>query len=64
MALSIDELLKSLQDPTTGGLVGSVSEIWARIGSRDDFAELNLDETEMKKVIQDWIAENPYNNIK
>ncbi len=60
MSLTIDDLLESLQDPERG-LSGTLSEIWRRIGNRDNFDELDSDEKD--DIIKEWIEANPYSNI-
>ena len=59
MGLSIDDLLNSLQDPS-GGLSGSMEDIWRRIREKDSFDELGLDKDELAKFLKEWIEENPY----
>lgn len=59
--LTIDELLASLQNPAKAGeLEGTVAEIWSRIGNKDSFSELSMDESELEEFLKEWIAENPY----
>ena len=62
MALSIDDLLNSLQDPSRG-LNGSPSEIWKRISSKDNFDELGLEQDELDNLLKEWIEANPYSNL-
>ena len=62
MALNIDDLLQSLQDPS-GGLKGSPAEIWRRISNKDKFDELGLDKSELDNLLNEWIEMNPYSNI-
>ena len=63
---SIEELLRSLQTPATSKsnkLTGSVAEIYERIGNKDSFSELGLTGSDLDSFLQEWISENPYNNI-
>lgn len=63
---TIEELLKSLQTPATSKsikLTGSVAEIYERIGNKDSFSELGLTGSDLDNFLQEWISENPYNNI-
>jgi hypothetical protein len=63
---SIEDLLNSLEDPTTDGkkvLIKNTKETWERIGSRDSFPELNLSESELDEFLSEWVKENPYQNI-
>ena len=63
---SIEELLRSLQTPATSKnskLTGSVAEIYERIGNKDSFLELGLTGSDLDSFLQEWVSENPYNNI-
>ena len=63
MALSIDDLLNSLQDPSRG-LNGSPSEIWKRISNnKDNFDELGLEQDELDNLLKEWIEANPYSSL-
>lgn len=64
---TIEELLKSLQikqPSVTDGKLNNTRETWQRISSKDSFDELKLKGSELDKFLSDWIAENPYNNVK
>ena len=63
---SIDDLLKALQKPENRArsaasiFLENNAETWGRIGSKDSFPELGLDQTELDKFLSDWCANNPY----
>lgn len=61
---SIEELLMALQNPNEGNAkLRNDYETWRRIGNKDDFSELGLSSSELDKFLEDWISENPYENI-
>ncbi len=63
--MTIDDLLKSLQNPNTipkVELTGS-KDTWSRIGKRDSFSELGLEGTALDDFLKEWVDNNPYNNI-
>jgi hypothetical protein len=62
MAITIDDLLNSLQNPDKATL-DNVKATWERIGNKDVFSELGLDPTKLEEFLSEWIANNPYNNI-
>jgi len=63
MALTIDDLLNSLQNPNKSKQLENTKETWERIGKKDSFSELGLEPSELDSFLQDWIKDNPYNNI-
>jgi hypothetical protein len=68
MKPGIDELLKALSNPNkpsnnTSGKLENNKNTWTRIGDRDKFSELGLEESELALFLAEWIEENPYNNI-
>ena len=65
MALSIDELLAALKNPADIDPEQRACEAitWERIGSKDAFSELGLEQAEVDARIKEWIANNPYKNI-
>jgi hypothetical protein len=70
MKLTIDDLLNSLQnvnevveDNEKKNSLPNNSDTWSRIGSRDSFSELGLDKTALEGFLEEWISENPYDNI-
>lgn len=62
MAVSIDDLLNALQNPE-GITLENNSDTWSRIGQKDKFSELGLEESELDAFLADWIEQNPYSNI-
>jgi hypothetical protein len=62
MSFTIDDLLESLQDPDRG-LSGTLSDIWRRIVNKDKFDELDMNDYEKDKMLNEWIEQNPYSNI-
>lgn len=63
MTLSIDDLLRALQNPEKTITLENTKETWSRIGNRDKFEELDIPESELDSFLSEWIAENPYNNL-
>ena len=62
MTVTIEDLLNALQNPDSVTLENT-KETWERIGNKDKFAELGLEESELDDFLSEWIAENPYNNL-
>jgi len=60
---TIEELLNALQNPNENSKLENSKETWERIGRRDSFSELGLTTSELDAFLQEWIAENPYNNL-
>jgi len=61
---TIDDLLNALQNPNEGNAkLKNDFDTWRRIGNKDKFSELGLNESELEEFLSDWIAENPYENI-
>ena len=64
MALTIDDLLNSLQNPEKSSKkLENTKETWRRIQNRDSFSELGIPSSELDSFLNDWIKDNPYNNI-
>lgn len=68
MALTIDDLLNALQNPSITSTADkprleNTRETWSRIGSRDNFSELGLEPSELDSFLEEWVADNPYENI-
>lgn len=62
--LTIDDLLNALRNPAEIKLeLANTKETWNRIGNKDSFSELGLEGSELDNFLQDWIENNPYNNI-
>ena len=63
MALSIDDLLNSLQNPEKTSTLENNKDTWSRIQSKDSFSELGLEGSELESFLKEWIGDNPYSNI-
>lgn len=63
MELTIDDLLNALQNPEKTVLLENNSETWSRIGNKDKFSELGLEDSELNDFLKEWISDNPYNNL-
>ncbi len=63
MALTIDDLLNSLQNPNKTNKLENTKETWERIGRKDSFSELGLTTSELDAFLQEWIADNPYSSL-
>lgn len=63
MALTIDDLLNSLQNPNKPKQLENTKDTWRRIQAKDSFSELGLEPSELDSFLQDWIKDNPYNNL-
>lgn len=62
MALGIDELLAALENPNKKTLENT-KETWSRIGNKDSFSELGMEPSELDSFLQEWMQDNPYQNI-
>jgi len=62
MTVTIDELLNALQNPSEVTLENT-KDTWSRIGSKDDFAELGMEQSELDAFLKEWQKDNPYENI-
>lgn len=63
MDLTIDDLLNALQNPEKKTTLENNKDTWRRIGNKERFEELGLDQGELDAFLSEWISENPYNNI-
>lgn len=64
MALTIEDLLKALQNPEKkSSKLENNKATWERIGKGDKFEELGLQPSELDSFLKDFIKDNPYNNI-
>lgn len=62
--LTIEDLLNSLENPDTSvKTLGNTIDTWTRIGNKDTFDELGLEPSELDSFLEDWRANNDYNNI-
>jgi hypothetical protein len=60
--LNIDDLLNALENPEKITLENTL-ETWKRIANDDQFEELGLDKGDLEEFLQEWMADNDYNNI-
>ena len=63
MTVTIDDLLNALQNPDNPSKLENSRETWSRIGNKDKFSELGLDDSELNDFLKEWISDNPYNNL-
>ena len=63
MALSIDDLLNSLQNPEKAINLQNNKDTWSRIAKKDSFSELGLAGSDLESFLKEWLSDNPYNNI-
>ncbi len=63
MALTIDDLLNSLQNPNKPSKLENNKSTWERIGNKDSFSELGMEASELESFLKDWVKDNPYNNL-
>ena len=63
MALTIDDLLNSLQNPNKPNKLENTKDTWKRIQAGDKFEELGIQPSELDGFLKDWISSNPYSNI-
>lgn len=62
--LTIEDLLLALQNPEKANMsLENNSETWSRIGNKDKFSELGLEDSELNDFLKEWMSDNPYNNI-
>jgi hypothetical protein len=61
--ISIDDLLNALQAGNGKVTLENTKETWNRIGRKDKFEELGLDEEELESFLKEFIEDNPYNNL-
>ena len=63
MTVTIDDMLRALQNPNQPSKLENTKDTWSRIGRKDNFSELGLEGSELDAFLSEWIAENPYNNL-
>ena len=63
MTVTIDDLLNALQNPDNPSKLENSRETWSRIGNRDNFSELGLEDSELNDFLKEWMSDNPYNNL-
>ena len=63
MTLTIDELLQALQNPDKVVTLENSKETWSRIGNKDDFSELGMEESDLDAFLSEWMDSNPYSAL-
>ena len=63
MTLTIEQLLQALQNPESTVTLENSKEAWSRIGNKDRFKELGMEESELDAFLSEWINDNPYSNL-
>ena len=63
MTVTIEDMLNALQNPNQPSKLDNTRETWERIGNKDKFSELGLDDGELEQFLKEWIDNNPYSNI-
>lgn len=63
MTVTIDDMLRALQNPNQPNKLDNTRETWERIGRKDNFSELGLDDGELEQFLKEWIDNNPYSNL-
>lgn len=60
---TIEDLLNALNGGEFTPSLENTKDTWRRIGEKDSFSELGLPPSELESFLQEWINNNPYNNI-
>ena len=63
MIVTIEDMLNALQNPNQPSKLDNTRETWERIGNKDKFSELGLDDGELEAFLKEWIDENPYSAL-
>jgi hypothetical protein len=63
MTVTIDDMLRALQTPNQPNKLDNNRETWERIGRKDNFSELGLDDGELEQFLKEWIDNNPYSAL-
>ena len=63
MTVTIEDMLNALQNPNQPSKLDNTRETWERIGNKDKFSELGLDDGELEAFLKEWIDENPYSAL-
>jgi len=61
--ITIDDLLNALQAGNGKVTLENTKETWTRIGNKDKFEELGLDDGELESFLKEFVEDNPYNNL-
>lgn len=63
MTLTIKQLLQALQNPESTVTLENSKETWSRIGNKDRFEELGMEESDLDAFLSEWMDNNPYSNL-
>lgn len=63
MTVTIEDMLRALQSPDKESKLENSRDTWNRIGNKDKFSELGLDDGELESFLKEWMDENPYANL-
>lgn len=63
MTVTIDDLLNALQNPDNPSKLENTKDTWSRIGNKDKFSELDLDDGELEQFLKEWVDNNPYSSL-
>jgi hypothetical protein len=63
MTVTIDDMLRALQNPNQPSKLENTKETWSRIGNKDRFEELGMEESDLDAFLSEWISDNPYSNL-
>lgn len=63
MTVTIDDMLRALQNPNQPSKLENTKDTWSRIGNKDKFSELDLDDGELEQFLKEWVDNNPYSSL-
>ena len=63
MTVTIEDLLNALQNGNGPSTLENSKETWSRIGRKDKFEELGLDEGELENFLKEFTDNNPYSAL-
>ena len=63
MTVTIEDLLNALQNGNGPSTLENNKETWSRIGRKDKFEELGLDEGELESFLKEFTDNNPYSAL-
>lgn len=61
--MTISQLLEALQNPDKVAVLENSKETWSRIGNKDRFEELGMEESDLDAFLSEWMDNNPYSNL-
>jgi hypothetical protein len=62
--VTIEDLLNALQNPEKTSIsLENTKETWRRIGNKDKFVELGLEDGELENFLKEFVEDNPYSNL-